>query len=420
MKIYQKQIEPIFAAARCEIDVERTEYRGHAVEIAENLNVDAYDVVAAASGDGVVYEIFNGLAKKQNATEALQKTAVVQLPCGTGNAMSWNLNGTDIPSLAALAIVKGLRTPLDLASVTQGERRIISFLSQSIGIVADSDLGTENIRWMGDARFTYGFLVRLLEKRKWPCDIAVKTEIENKNDIKRHYAKEIAKRKGGSIPSDAATTSLEPSPSGLPALRHGTILDPIPSDWSPLTPFPALGNFYAGNMAIMTEDAPFFPASLPDDGMLDLVTISAEIPRLKSVGLLFSIPKGAFFDDDVVRVRKVVAYRVVPRFGKCAPTAARTSPARSSKAQNPLQTFLHTIAIASRKRDSEGEGFISIDGEKVPFEPFQVEVHHALGTTLSRTGVLYETPGPRGWERFTTDPEVVEIDRESQTVETEQ
>jgi sphingosine kinase len=32
------------------------------------------------------------------------------------------------------------------------------------------------------------------------------------------------------------------------------------------------------------------------------------------------------------------------------------------------------------------DGYISIDGERVPFEGFQVEVHRGLGTTLGRSG----------------------------------
>jgi sphingosine kinase len=47
---------------------------------------------------------------------------------------------------------------LDLCSVQQGENRIISFMSQAIGMMADIDLGTESMRWMGEARFMVGFL----------------------------------------------------------------------------------------------------------------------------------------------------------------------------------------------------------------------------------------------------------------------
>ena len=196
-KLYTQYIEPIFAAAQCEVDVERTAYRGHAADIAEKLDINAFDVLASASGDGLPHECFNGLARKENASQALRKIAVVQLPCGSGNAMSLNLNGTGDCGMAALAIVKGIRTPMDLVSITQGDKRTLSFLSQSLGIVAESDLGTDNIRWMGEARFTYGFLVRLMGKTIYPIEVAVKEEITDKQSIKKHYAQ---RRKAGPPP----------------------------------------------------------------------------------------------------------------------------------------------------------------------------------------------------------------------------
>lgn len=38
-------------------------------------------------------------------------------------------------------------------------------------------------------------------------------------------------------------------------------------------------------------------------------------------------------------------------------------------------------------------GYISIDGERVPFEEFQAEVHRGLGTVLTRSGHMYEAEG---------------------------
>lgn len=46
----------------------------------------------------------------------------------------------------------------DLCSVTQSGRRVISYLSVSLGLMADLDIKTEHLRWMGDTRFIYGFL----------------------------------------------------------------------------------------------------------------------------------------------------------------------------------------------------------------------------------------------------------------------
>ncbi|RMD40841.1 hypothetical protein DV735_g4319, partial [Chaetothyriales sp. CBS 134920] len=267
-KLYAQQIEPVFAAARCAVDVERTAAKGHAVEIAEKLDIDAYDVLASASGDGLPHECFNGLGRRANAREALRRVAIVQLPCGSGNALSWNTNGTGDPAAAALAIVKGVRTPVDLASITQGNSRTLSFLSQSLGIVAESDLGTEHIRWMGEARFTYGFLVRLLTKSVYPIEYSVREEIVDKAAIKRHYKQ----AKG-------------------------------------------------------------------------------------SVDLLLSVPKGTFLDQDAVRVRKISGLRVVPK----------------NKSKSKTKT-----------------GFFSVDGERYPFEPFQIEVHRGLGTILSKNPGVFE------------------------------
>lgn len=47
---------------------------------------------------------------------------------------------------------------VDLLSILQSGRRSFSFLSQCIGLMADLDLGTEHLRWMGSSRFVYGFL----------------------------------------------------------------------------------------------------------------------------------------------------------------------------------------------------------------------------------------------------------------------
>lgn len=350
-KWYLRDIEPIFAAAGCELDVEKTLYRGHAVEIAEKLDVDAYDVIASCSGDGLPHEVFNGLGKKRDARVALSKIAVVQLPCGTGNAMSWNLYGTDSTSMAALCTVKGLRTPLDLTSITQGDKRTLSFLSQSVGIVADVDLGTENLRWMGSARFTYGFFIRVVRKTVYPCDLAVKVDISSKSAIKERYRKERNSRVPVEDPRESASDHNEQL--GLPSLDYGTISSPMPSSFTSI-PSTKLGNFYAGNMALMAPGANFFPATLPSDGHLDLLTIDGDIPRHSAIKCFLSVENGNIIDLPDVNYRKISGYRITPHGQK---------------------------------------GYISIDGERVPFEGFQAEVHRGLGTVLSKSGHLYETVG---------------------------
>lgn len=235
--IWAREARPLFEAAHSVLDVEETKHSGHAKEIAEELDLEAYDAVICCSGDGIPHEVFNGLGNRTDAMQALKKIAVCQLPGGSGNAMCWNLTGTGSASLAALAIIKSVRKPLDLISITQGDCRLLSFLSQSFGIVADVDLGTEDMRWMGGARFTVAFFQRLWGQTVYPCDVAVKVAFDDKNVIREHY------RRGGNIESQ-----MDYSQSSLPPLEFGDINSPVAEDWN-LTHHPTMGNFYAGNVS---------------------------------------------------------------------------------------------------------------------------------------------------------------------------
>ena len=254
-KWYHRDVEPLLKAAQCSIDMVKTKCQGDAVTISENLEIEDYDMVVCCSGDGLAHEVFNGLGRRPDAKKALSKIAVVHVPCGSGNAMSCNLNGTNSSSLATLNIIKGIPTPLDLISITQGETRTLSFLSQSLGIVAEADLATEHIRWMGELRFYYGFLVRLINKATYPCDIAVKVAIEDKPSIKEHYRRELENHEPASerrgykhLIDDDASASSGSDPEGLPPLRYGTVNDKLPEGWE-MVPYDKLGNFYCGNVS---------------------------------------------------------------------------------------------------------------------------------------------------------------------------
>ncbi|KAK2609066.1 sphinganine kinase lcb4 [Conoideocrella luteorostrata] len=351
MRKWYNDVEPLFRAARMELDVVVLQKGGEAEELAEKADIDKYDTIMACSGDGTPHEIFNGLAKRSDAVHALSRIAVSHIPCGSGNAMSCNLYGTYRPSFAALAIIKGHVTSLDLASVTQGHRRYVSFLSQSLGIVAESDLGTENLRWIGSSRFELGILMRIFRRRCYPCDLAVKVEISDKQDIRAYYKQHTADIDSNDIPLINATVNGDSK--GLPKLKYGTVQDALPEGWEQVK-YDKIGNFYCGNMAYMAPDAKFFSAALASDGCMDLVTVNGDLSPITATKLLYSVENGKFFDNAHVQYKKISAYRITPRDQK--------------------------------------DGFISIDGERVPFEPFQAEIHQGLGRVISKRG-QYEDLG---------------------------
>jgi sphingosine kinase len=61
---------------------------------------------------------------------------------------------------------------IDLFSMSHGDTRTITFMSQALGLMADLDLGTEHLRWMGDTRFVYGYLREgTLNIRSYPLKV---------------------------------------------------------------------------------------------------------------------------------------------------------------------------------------------------------------------------------------------------------
>lgn len=254
---WKNEVKPLFEAARMKLDVVNLKRGGEATDLVEKMDIDKYDTIIACSGDGTPYEIFNGLAKRPDASKALSNIPVCQIPCGSGNAMALNLYGTNKPAGAALGVIKGIVTMLDLVSITQGPRRFVSFLSQSLGIIAESDLATEHMRWMGAKRFEVGMLSRIYKKKCYPCDLAIKAESVDKEDIKARYKRYMTESKhsetsaddGAANPGDEVDGHL-----GLPPLKYGTIQDELTDhDWE-LVPYDNIGNFYCGN--VRTRRAP--------------------------------------------------------------------------------------------------------------------------------------------------------------------
>lgn len=109
-------------------------------------------------------------------------------------------------------------------------------------MVAEADLGTEHLRWMGDVRFTVGLLQRISKKAVYPCDIAVKVAIDDKASIRDHYRKTPGK--------DLQEVEY------LPKLAFGTVNDHLPDDWR-LIRQGVLGIFYAGNVGYSHSLRPY-------------------------------------------------------------------------------------------------------------------------------------------------------------------
>lgn len=69
---------------------------------------------------------------------------------------------------------------VDLFLLTQGGKTTVSTMTQALGLMADCDLGTDHLRWMGEARFFYGFLRGLMAFKACPMTMQIKVAEQDK------------------------------------------------------------------------------------------------------------------------------------------------------------------------------------------------------------------------------------------------
>ncbi|CAE6503488.1 unnamed protein product [Rhizoctonia solani] len=343
VQIFEKQVKPILLAAHGEVDVVVTKYSKHALELAQECALD-FDALLTVSGDGLVFEVLNGFRKRPDAAKAFS-LPVCPIPAGSGNGLSNSLlgpkDGPD-PAIAALNAVKGRIMSYDLCSFTQDGETSVSFLSQAIGLMADLDLGTEDLRWMGGARFIAGFLKGVVSNK--PCAMTLSIKMANRD--KAQMVEALHQFKADLNPATDPTSAVGENQENTiaPRYAHEDVNTP---GWFTFDK-PVL-YVYAGTMAYVASDFMAFPVALPSDGMVD-ITVQEMVSRPLMVKMISGGETGEPFWLPSQHYFKAEAYRLRPH----APS-----------------------------------GHLSIDGERFPYKEFHVETLKGLGTTMSMTGSWY-------------------------------
>ncbi|GAB1517206.1 sphinganine kinase lcb4 [Rhizoctonia solani] len=244
VQLFEKKVKPILLAAHGEVDAVVTTHSKHAVELARECDLD-FDALLTVSGDGLVFEVLNGFRERPDGAKAFA------LP-----------DGFDV-ALAALNAIKGQRMPYDLCSFTQDGKTSISFLSQAIGLMADLDLGTENMRWMGDTRFIAGFLRGVASNKPCAMTLSIKVASRDKAQMVEalHEFKANPKPPTNTMPSTTANWENIITP------QHARD-DINSSDWFTFDK-PVL-YVYSGTMSYVGRDLMAFPVALPSDGLIDI------------------------------------------------------------------------------------------------------------------------------------------------------
>ncbi|KAH8345874.1 hypothetical protein KR067_008164 [Drosophila pandora] len=173
-EVFNMHVTPVLNEAEVPYDLYVTKHSNFAIEFMSTRVLDAWCCVIAVGGDGLFHEIVNGLLQREDWAHVLPHLALGIIPCGSGNGLArsiahcYNEPYFSKPVLgAALTVISGRSSPMDVVRVQLQSRSVYSFLSIGWGFISDVDIESERIRMLGYQRFTVWTLYRLANLRTY-------------------------------------------------------------------------------------------------------------------------------------------------------------------------------------------------------------------------------------------------------------
>ena len=156
------------------IELVLTRHAGHAVNLVADADLGAFAGVIAAGGDGTLFEVLNGLYRK----EPQERVALGMVPIGTGNAFvrdlglmpgNWQM-GIDI-------IARNQPRKVDVGRV-QTRSETFHFLNIiGMGFAVDAGRTAKKLKMLGKSAYTLATLWEIIKLKSYPLHI----EINGKN-----------------------------------------------------------------------------------------------------------------------------------------------------------------------------------------------------------------------------------------------
>ncbi|KAH8409002.1 hypothetical protein KR009_004990 [Drosophila setifemur] len=179
-ELFQKQVAPLLTEAEAQYDLQITTHPQYAKEFVRTRKdlLERYSGIVVASGDGLFYEVLNGLMERMDWRRACRELPLGIIPCGSGNGLAksvahhCNEPYEPKPILhATLTCIAGKSTPMDVVRIEVAPRDkhlvMYSFLSVGWGLIADIDIESERLRSIGAQRFTLWAIKRLITLRTY-------------------------------------------------------------------------------------------------------------------------------------------------------------------------------------------------------------------------------------------------------------
>lgn len=221
---------------------------GDATELTANSNLDTYDGVIAAGGDGSVFEVLNGLYRHPKET----RVPLGVIPIGTGNAFSRDLDLEPGNWKKAIDLIsnRNIRR-IDVGHVLAADCEYYFLNIVGMGFAVDAGIIAKKLKFLGNSAYTLATLWNVLGLKSYPLRI----ELDGKSIEQDNVFVEVSNTR------------------------------------------------YTGTTFLIAPDARL------DDGLLD-ITLLQKLPRLRLLKLFPTIYSGHHVEFDEVTTYKASHIRI--------------------------------------------------------------------------------------------------------------
>ncbi|XP_076394121.1 sphingosine kinase 2 isoform X7 [Megachile rotundata] len=319
-EMFQKRIHPILSEAERPYEVHITKCPNYAREFVRTRDIYQWSGLLMVGGDGIVFEVVNGLFQRTDWEKALKEMPLGIIPCGSGNGLA-----------KSIAYAKHYSKISESKSFHDALDGNTSILNDSFEGYDDNEIISESL--------------------------TLETETERRQRLDSFYSTTSAKSTYFSTGSVSSYHSIDEPDNGEvdvennsnqvmygPSSRLPALISEVSSSWTQIQ-----GEFvmvHAAYQSHLGQDYFFAPRAKLADGIIWLVIVKAGITRANLLQFLLGLSNGTHLTRSGIDMIPVKAFRIEPEEGV--------------------------------------NGHITVDGELVDYGPLQAEIFSSMATVMSQ------------------------------------
>lgn len=345
LKIWKRDTEPLLVAGNVEYTLLVTERANHAKEYMTNEDLSGFCTCCIIGGDGLIFEVVSGIMARDDREQVFKSLPLAPIPGGSGNGLAKSIlfecGETYSTKVATFVAITGVPSYLDISTATTTSESHVSFLALSWGMIADVDINSESMRWMGEARFTVSGISRVISKKLYRGRLSMLLAKPTSTSIGDTATGGKSSSSTGSEAQEGAAELVK-----LPPLTESldACVAEDPSSWL------VLEDDFVMVWVVQTSHASATmhtgPGVTLNDGIFTVTLVRGNCSRWKLLKIMIEMETGNHFQIPEVEVYQARAYRLEPL---------------------------------------TAEGLYSLDGEAIEYGPVQCEMHSTTSLQIVKT-----------------------------------